>query len=83
MKEKTYEALMRGRFAIGQKYVSSGRDTIEILARTAHYVTYTDGRVFAKKKIRKDQLFGDAEYILVPSGHPGMNYFCVADDKIS
>ncbi len=83
MKEKTYEALMRGRFAIGQKYVSSGRGTIEILARTAHYVTYTDGRVFAKKKIRKDNLFKYAEYILIPSEYAGINYFCVASDKVS
>lgn len=79
MKAGTYEDLMRGRFAIGNTYGTSGRNTITILARSAHYVTYTDGRKPSRKKIRRD-LFGDAEYILIPSAYPDMNYFCVADD---
>ena len=66
-------------FEKGKSYGTSGRGTITILKRSAHYVTYTDGRDVAKKRTRRD-LFGDVEYIIIPSGYPGMNYFCVADD---
>lgn len=59
---------------------SSGKP-VTILKRSAHYVTYTDGHDSRKVIVRKD-LFGGCEYILVPSGYPGMNYFCVASDVI-
>lgn len=80
---ETFRVILGATFEAGRGYMTSSGEEITVTKRTACYVTYTDGRVFGKKKIREDQLFGGAEYILVPAGCPGMYYFCVADDKIS